>query len=247
VGYDASGLEARVEAHYTKGYPGGEAYAYDLIEGDIHTNTAVKMFSDKLAHLKPEEIHKEHPDVKPLRNKAKTLKYAASYGASAKKIASTLGVSQAEGEAIFQAFWDAAAPLATLRDRLTQHWEQNGKTKIRGLDKRWIMTRMKHALVNSAQQSAGAVIFQYATLFMHKWLNGLVVDNDNVLAYNFKSRFVYPVAEMHDEALWEVPKELADEFRELGERSLTEAGKYLKVKVPILGEGKVGDTWASVH
>jgi hypothetical protein len=78
VGYDASGLEARVEAHYTKGYPGGEAYAYDLIEGDIHTNTAVKMFSDKLAHLKPEEIHKEHPDVKPLRNKAKTLKYAAS-------------------------------------------------------------------------------------------------------------------------------------------------------------------------
>jgi len=247
VGYDASGLEARVEAHYTKSYPGGEAYAYELIDGDIHTNTAVKMFAAKLDHLGPDEIHKEHPDIKPLRNKAKTLKYAATYGASPRKIASTLGVSQAEGESIYQAFWDAAAPLATLRDRLTQHWEMNGKAWIRGLDGRRIMTRMKHALVNSAQQSAGAIIFMYASLFMHKWLGGLTVDKSNVLCYSYKHRSIYRIGEMHDEALWEVPEELADEFRELGERSLSEAGKYLKVKVPILGEGKVGDTWADCH
>ena len=156
-------------------------------------------------------------------------------------------MSQAEGEAIFQAFWDAAGPLATLRDRLIQHWEQNGKTKIRGLDRRWIITRSRHALVNTAQQSAGAIIFSYADLFMHKWLGGLQVDKDNVLCYHFKSQPVYRVGQQHDENVWEVPAELADEFRELGERSLTEAGKYLKVKVPILGEGKVGDTWASVH
>lgn len=78
VGYDASGLEARVEAHYTYNYPGGREYANELIDGDIHTNTAVKMFAEQLAHLSPEDIHKDHPDIKPLRNKAKTLKYAAS-------------------------------------------------------------------------------------------------------------------------------------------------------------------------
>jgi hypothetical protein len=249
VGYDASGLEARVEAHYTMDYPGGKEYAHELIDGDIHLKTAERIFSEMVLPYKNDpDYGKEHHVVKVWRGNAKNrIKYPLTYGAQAKKIASVNGVSIDKAQEWVDGFWETAKPLAIFRDRLTQHWEQNDKKWIRGLDKRRIMTRMKHALVNSAQQSAGAIIFQYATLFMHKWLDGLVVDSDNVLAYNFKSRFVYPVAEMHDEALWEVPEELADEFRELGEKSLSEAGKYLKVKVPILGEGKVGDTWADCH
>ena len=248
VGYDASGLEARVEAHYTFNYPGGREYAHELIDGDIHTNTALKMFAEQLAHLNPEDLHKEHPEIKPLRNKAKTLKYAASYGASAKKIASTLGVPEREGEEIFNAFWEAAAPLATLKDRLTQHWEQNGKRWIRGLDGRRISTRSKHSLVNSLFQSAGAIIFSYAGLFMSKYLGGLTYrDSSSTLCYLYKGKPVYRVAEYHDEAVYEVPEELAEEIKELGERSLREAGRFLKINVPIVGEGKIGMTWADIH
>jgi hypothetical protein len=248
VGYDASGLEARVEAHYTYNYPGGKEYAHELIDGDIHTNTAVKMFAEQLAHLAPEDIHKDHPDIKPLRNKAKTLKYAASYGASAKKIASTLGIPEREGEEIFNAFWEAAAPLATLKERLTAHWEQNGKKWIRGLDGRRISTRSKHSLVNSLFQSAGALIFSYAGLFMAKRLGGLTHrDEAGTLCFLYKGRPVYRVAEYHDENVYEVPEELAEEIKELGERSLSEAGKYLKVNVPILGDGKIGMTWSCIH
>jgi hypothetical protein len=248
VGYDASGLEARVEGHFTSYYPGGKEYAQELIEGDIHTKTALLVFARELEGLDPSEAHKDHPLIKPRRNKAKTIKYAASYGASAKKLASTLGISQQEGEEVFNAFWEAAAPLATLKDRLTQHWEDHGKRKIKGIDGRWIMTRSKHSLVNSLFQSTGAIIFSYAGMFMSKYLGHLTHrDEAGTLCFLYKEKPVYRVAEMHDENVWEVPEEQADEIKELGERSLREAGKYLKTKVPILGEGKVGMTWSCIH
>ena len=110
------------------------------------------------------------------------------------------------------------------------------------------MTRSKHSLVNSLLQSAGAQIFSYAGMFMSKYLGGLTHrDETGILCFLYKGKPVYRVAEMHDEAVWEVPEELADEIKELGERSLREAGKYLKTKVPILGEGKVGMTWSCIH
>ena len=248
VGYDASGLEARVEGHYTSYYEGGKDYARELIEGDIHTKTALLVFHKELADLDPSEAHKDHPLIKPRRNKAKTIKYATSYGASAKKLAATLGVSQQEGEEIYNAFWEAAKPLAILKDRLTQHWEQNGKRWIRGIDGRRIMTRSKHSLVNSLFQSAGATIFSYAAIFMSKWLGGLTArDSAATLCYEYRGKFIYRVGEMHDEAVWEVPEELAEEIKEMGERSLTEAGRYLKTNVPIIGEGKIGMTWSCIH
>jgi hypothetical protein len=248
VGFDASGLEARVEAHFTSIYEGGQEYARELIEGDIHLKTAEKMFADKIGHLfgKP-EYNKDHPEVKTWRNKAKTVRYASAYGASAKKLAATLGESQQRGEQIFNDFWEAAAPLAKFKERLTQHWETQGKERIKGLDGRWVRTRSKHSLVNTAQQSAGAIIFQVTTLFLHKWLNGLVLDNDNNLAYNFQSRFIYPLSEVHDEQCWEVPEEVAEDFGKLAEKALEAAGKYLKVRVPIVGEAKVGKSWDLIH
>ena len=36
LGYDASGLEARTQAHYVQPYKGGDALVYELLEGDVH-------------------------------------------------------------------------------------------------------------------------------------------------------------------------------------------------------------------
>ena len=62
------------------------------------------------------------------------------------------------GERIFTAYWDAAAPLAALKEALTRYWEtRGGKKFILGLDGRKIMTRSKHSLVNALFQSAGVI------------------------------------------------------------------------------------------
>ena len=46
MGADADGLEARMEAHACYTYPGGEEYAHELIDGDVHTKN-MKFFGVK--------------------------------------------------------------------------------------------------------------------------------------------------------------------------------------------------------
>jgi len=57
VGWDASGLESRIEGHYTYKYDGGE-YAKELLDGDIHSKNAEVFGCD--------------------RDTAKTVKYAVT-------------------------------------------------------------------------------------------------------------------------------------------------------------------------
>lgn len=79
VGFDASALEARVEAHYCMKFDGGKQYAHDLLEGDIHMKTVESVFFEKVKHLiGTPEFHKDHPIIKPLRSKSKNVKYACS-------------------------------------------------------------------------------------------------------------------------------------------------------------------------
>lgn len=249
VGYDAAALEARVEAHYCMQFPGGEAYAYDLLEGDIHMKTVEMAFRRHIEDLiGTEDFHKDHPRVKPWRNKAKTLKYASSYGASSKKIAKTLNVSALEGQQIYDDFWEAAKPLALLKERLTQFWETTGEKKwIKGIDGRKLITRSKHSLVNVLFQNTGATIMDYAGIFMNKWLGGLRIDPQGYPGYLYKGFWVYRVGYFHDEKQWSQPEEIADEIGRLGVKSIVKAGEFLGMRVPLAGDYVVGSSWAETH
>ena len=249
VGYDASALEARVEAHYTRPYPGGEEYITDLIHGDIHMRTTERVFFDKVAHLiGTPDFHKDHSEVKPWRSRSKSLKYASSYGASAPKIAKTLGVSKAEGEEIYNAFWEASKPLKLLKEKLEQFWEVTGdKQWIQGIDGRRIYTRSKHSLVNALFQSCGAIIMETAGLYMNRWLGGIRQSIDGAPAYLYKGSWVYRVGFFHDEYLFDNPPDIADEIGQLGVKSIIKAGEYLKLRVPLDAEYKVGKSWRETH
>jgi hypothetical protein len=80
VGFDASALENRVEAHYTYKFPGGPEYANEILNGDPHTKNAFAFFPEKIALLglqfTPEV--KDDPRFKPFRSKAKNGKYCLS-------------------------------------------------------------------------------------------------------------------------------------------------------------------------
>lgn len=154
IGSDAAGLEARVEAHYTKQFEGGEAYATALISekpNDIHTVNAAKM------------------DV--TRDTAKTLKYATTYGAHIAKIAKTLGCSFEEAEKIFNDFWEASLPLKILKERVAKYWKTRGrKVFIKGIDGRKLMTRSEHSLLNVLFQSTGAIVMKrQMVLYMRRF------------------------------------------------------------------------------
>jgi DNA polymerase I-like protein with 3'-5' exonuclease and polymerase domains len=52
---------------------------------------------------------------------------------------------------------------------------------------------------------------------------------------------------MHDEAQWEVAEKDAEVVGMLGVQAIVEAGRMLKLNVPLAGEYKIGNSWATTH
>jgi len=144
VGWDASALEARVEASYTYKYDDG-AYAQELLEGDIHSKNA-EVFGVS-------------------RGVAKGGKYALTYGCSPGKLGSTLNKSAAEAKFLYDEFWEANRSLGELKSSLEKVFTKRQdlpKPYIKGLDGRQIYIRYRHALLNSLFQSGGSIIVKNA-------------------------------------------------------------------------------------
>jgi hypothetical protein len=177
IGYDFDSLEAREEAHYCWKYESGDKeYCKSLLldkPNDVHTKMAQKI---------TEIIGRSFE-----RSPAKSVKYGCTYGAQEAKVAKTIGSDLATGKVVFDAFWIAASPLKSLKDKLKVYWENaGGKKFILGIDGRKVPTRSAHAILNSLFQSAGVLCAKramvihdrklkeeglWADFFKHDWKN----------------------------------------------------------------------------
>ncbi len=84
-------------------------------------------------------------------------------------------------------------------------------------------------------------------MFMDKWLGGIKLSVDQTPGYLYKGHWVYRVAYMHDEYVWDCPEEIAPEIAVLGPKSIQKAGEFLKMRVPLTGESKIDKSWARIH
>lgn len=199
IGYDFDSLEAREEAHYCWRYEQEpREYCNSLLldkPNDVHT-----MMAKRISGI----IKKEFA-----RGPAKSVKYGCTYGAQPAKIAKTIGADLKTGEIVFNAFWEAAEPLAKLKERLKYYWENTGQKKfILGLDGRKVPTRSAHAILNSLFQSAGVICAKRAMVTHDRLLkeHGLSVD---FFAEDWKNKeFAQQLIAYHDEAQMEVSKSL---------------------------------------
>ena len=250
VGFDAAALENRVEAHYCYSMKGGEAYAEEVLNGDPHTKNAFVFYPSKLESLSLRfgSTSKDDPRFKPFRSRSKNGKYCLSYGGRGPKLAATLGLPEAMGESLYDAFWDANEPLKLLKERLERFWETTGEKKwIKGIDGRKLYSRSKHSLVNLLFQSCGAITMEYAFLFIEKWLGGIQEDSCKRPCFLYKGHVIYRLGFFHDEGQFSCPPEIADELGSLCCRAVVQAGRYLKLKVPMAGEYVVGKDWSQCH
>ena len=249
VGYDAAALETRVEAHYTWKFDNGE-YARELLEGDVHSKNARLFYERELLDLgiDLESVTKDDPRFKPFRSKSKNAKYALTYGCSAQRLGSTLGVSEDRSRILYEEFWTVNVALAKLKKTVEQFWESTGeKIWIRGIDKRKIFTRSKSSLINALFQSAGACVMDLSGCYMDKVLGGIKLDQDKLPVYNYQGFEIRRVGYFHDEYIFECPPDIAEEVGKLGVESIEKAGRYFDFKVPLTGEYKIGGDWSQIH
>lgn len=242
LGFDAKSLEGRVEAHYTFPYDKGE-YARELLSGDIHSINARVFFPEETRDLKDTD-----DEFKYYRSLAKNGKYALTYGAQPPKLASTLRLPESQGQLLYDAFLEKNWALARLKERVENFWtEKSEKSYILGIDGRKVRTRSRHSLINTLFQHAGAVIMDYSALILSNLLGGERFDNEGYPCFIYKGHTVYRVAYMHDEFVYDLPEEIAEEIGELARKSIIKAGEVLKLNVPLDADVKTGNSWADIH
>ena len=245
---DAAALEGRVQGHYTWRYDEG-ATARDLLEGDIHSKTAKSVYEEELAHIDitAPGFNKDDPFFKPFRDRSKNIFYAGLYGAGDAKIASTAGLPEQRGKEISEKFWSANPATKELKDNLEKYWKKVGNEKyLPAIDGRMLCTRKKSALLNTIFQSCGGIAMDYALCFMDHWL-GKMYWEDRKPYYIYKGYKVRRVGYTHDEAEFEAEEPITQEVGEMIVKAIEKAGQFLKLKVPLTGEAKVGKNWRSVH
>lgn len=228
VGYDASQLEARCEAHVTHQYDGG-AYATQILEGkkedgtDIHTMNAQIFGCDY--------------------DTAKNGKYGLTYGCQANKLAETIGKPRSEAQRLFDDFWEANPALKKAIDATIRHWRTNGSKYILNIDGGKLYSRSEHSVFNLRLQGMGATIMDLAGDIMIGWVK--------ILNERYPEADVRRVVYYHDELIYEYREEMGDEFGEklgrMGCESIREAGRRLGLKIPLDGDYKLGYNWAEVH
>lgn len=174
--------------------------------------------------------------------------YAILYGAAAAKVASTLGIPEKYGKASMDAFWDANPGTKALKENLEKYWETRGQKKyLPAIDGRILLTRKKSALLNTIFQSCGGITMDYAGCFMDSWLGEMYWDEKRRPYYLYQGFKVRRIGYFHDELEYECEEEIAPIVSKMIEKAISTAGKFLKIKVPLEGEGKVGVDWYETH
>ena len=150
VGFDASGLELRMLAHYMN----DKEFTNVLLTEDIHTRNQMA------AGLET-------------RPQAKTFIYAFLYGAGDAKIGNIVGGSARDGADLKQRFLRNTPALESLRERVARASQRGYLT---GLDGRRLRVRSEHAALNTLLQAAGAIVMKKALVILDDYAQQWKLD-----------------------------------------------------------------------
>jgi DNA polymerase-1 len=227
VDCDASGLELRLLGHYLAPYDKG-AFAYEVIQGDIHTFNQHAMGLEK-------------------RDSSKSLIYALVYGAGNEKLGKLVyqdkAIHETNERRLKSAGRDVRNSVETnitgykeLVDMVSMLFKQRGF--LYGLDGRPLHPRSDYSALNLLIQSAGAIIMKQA----------LTNTVDLLTERNYKLGVDYLlVGNVHDEIIIETSPSIAEEIGKCVKDAIKKAGEDFSLHTTLDGEYKIGKSWAEVH
>lgn len=218
VGVDASGLEARLQSHYTIPYDDG-ALRDLLLDGDFHAHNA--------------EVLEEACERPISRGKAKEFLYALSYGAGDRKLGSVMGGGPSLGKRCRAALMGSLPGLAGLTASVKKKAASHGW--VRTLDGRRLWIRSEHAALNTLLQGAGAIVMKQAVVLMTRMLDRLIPGEWMQVAFS------------HDEVQVETPARHGELVKRVAQRSIRRAGEIFNLRVPLDADGAIGTNWSQTH
>lgn len=154
VGWDASALEACMEAHEVAHLD--PAYAAALTDGTLHDRNA-ELFGVS-------------------RDQAKTLKYALLYGAQKRRISKLLNISEYDADDIINQYWKEANALKEVKEEFEREFKNTGG--VTAIDGRILKPASPHAVLNTRLQGNGAIVMKVSLLWAQKQIRAVYEEED---------------------------------------------------------------------
>ncbi|MBX7150240.1 DNA polymerase I [bacterium] len=220
---DYSQIELRVLAHMSGDAHLIEAFANDE---DIHTSTASLVFK-----VPKNEVTKD------LRRKAKDINFGIIYGISAFGLSSRIGISNAEAKQFIDNYFITYPKVKMFIESILKDGRENGfvttmfgrRRYLPDLQSKNYTVRQfaERAATNTPIQGTAAELIKIAMIEVHK-----AMTKDK-----FKAKMILQV---HDELVFETPKEEVKDLQELVREKMENA---VKLQAPLKIDIGVGENW----
>lgn len=218
---------------------------------DMHSYNAQKIYP-ALRELSLSEIKEKHPEKRQI---AKSVSFALAYGGNGFTISNNLGISPEEGEAIYNAYFNAFPKLKLFFDESIKKSMDKGFIEIDPITKRkfyfgnldklkeykkeknWrkycsLKGKYERACLNYIIQGAAGSITKLAAIYYRKWLN------DNKL-----NKVISITNLIHDE----INLEVKNGYTEIAARNLEDcmqrAGAIWCKTIPLKADAVVTSYW----
>ncbi|MHA6287778.1 DNA polymerase I [Maricaulis sp. CAU 1757] len=231
VAADYSQVELRLLAHIA----GVDSLKQAFREGiDIHAMTASEVFGVPLEGMDP-----------MVRRQAKAINFGVIYGISAFGLANQIDVSREEAKRFIEAYFEKFPGIVAYMDRMKAEVKERGyvetlfgrRAHFPGIrDKNPNMRQFaERQAINAPIQGTAADVIRRAMVRMPEALRSANLDARMLL-------------QVHDELVFEVPENQAEDLIALTKRVMGEACRpALELSVPLVVDAKAGRTWGEAH
>ena len=224
VSADYSQVELRLLAHFSQDPALLEAFATDQ---DIHRFVASQIYG-----IDPDEVTSE------MRSHCKAVNFGIIYGQGAFGLSQTTGLSMGEAKRFIEDYYARYESIRGFMDGVIESAEKLGYVETllgrrRAIEDMRSKNKQKRSqaerfAVNTVIQGSAADLIKVAMIKIHERIEGQELP-------------VKMILQVHDELVFEVPKESADEQVRWIEQEMVTA---MDLRVPLKVDANVGPTWS---
>ncbi len=231
ISADYSQIELRVLAHMANIETLQQAFADGL---DIHAMTASEMFGVPIEGMDP-----------MIRRKAKAINFGIIYGISAFGLANQLSIPRGEAAEYIDKYFERFPGIRAYMDETKAFAREHGyvatlfgrKTHLPEINSKNGAQRSftERAAINAPIQGSAADIIRRAMIRMHQALADAKLPARMLL-------------QVHDELIFEVPKDKADKTIEIARKIMEgAAAPAVNLCVPLVVDANAALSWADAH
>ena len=227
ISADYSQIELRIMAHLSKDKNLTHAFNNNL---DIHSATAAEVFGVSLDEVTQDQ-----------RRSAKAINFGLMYGMSAFGLTRQLDIPRAEAQKYLDTYFERYTGVKEYMENIKAKAKENMYVETI-MGRRLYLNEInaanglrrqaaERAAINAPLQGSAADIIKKAMIDINKFLNKEMPE-------------VKMIMQVHDELIFETPKQSSEKVLQLVKKMMEEA---VKLDIPLIAEAAIGDNWNEAH